>query len=358
MGANFSCLGGTTEPIKNATDVKQRSPQEFEEEKDGLVVYPSETVQIQSAVRGFIARKELNKPLADLKESRNWFKVEEVYAAVDKPVSEFQHSSVTFLEKDLDEIHAVRPDDGVEVQSKPAMVLKNGSIYEGEWNKKGNHHGKGTLITEDGSKLTGIFKEGTLEGLGRIIHATGLLYEGEFKDGKLNGKGKIKAKHGGKFEGNLTDGKLNGYGVEEWPDGMKYEGEYHFGQRKGRGKLSLGDGSVYEGDFLDDKMHGKGEYRWKNGNKYTGEWKNNKMDGYGVFLWQDGRKYEGQFKDDVKSGDGKMTWPDGRIYEGEWLDGKQHGNGSYSFIKNNIPTTRKGVWENGSRKSWTEEKVS
>ena len=134
---------------------------------------------------------------------------------MDKPVEEIQNKLVTILESGLAPLNMEKLNDGIEVKSKPAVKLNNGSIYEGEWDKKGNQHGKGTLITEDGSKIVGIFKGGLLEGIGRMINSTGLVYEGEFKEGKLNGNGKVKGKHGGKFDGNLEDGKLHGYGVEE-----------------------------------------------------------------------------------------------------------------------------------------------
>jgi hypothetical protein len=351
MGENFSCLGGNEPVQKNGIDIKVFTPKN-ELENDSILVNENEAVSIQSAARGYIDRKKIKKPLEDIKESNSWVKVEKKYQLTEIPIEEIQNEKVTSIEVKLAPLDIVKHDDGVPVQSKPPLKLEDGSVYEGEWNKLGQKHGKGTLITEDGSKSTGIFKNGDLEGPGRIIQSTGLVLEGEFKQGKLNGEGKIKGKHGETFEGNLRNGNLHGFGVETWPDGMKYEGEYNNGQREGKGKLVLGDGSTYEGDFFKDKMEGQGVYTWKTGNKYTGEWKNSKMNGKGVFQWEDGRKYEGEFKDDLKNGYGKMVWPDGRYHEGTWLDGKQHGKGTYNYSKGDKFIARKGNWENGSRVSW------
>ena len=363
MGSNFSCWGGANElSIKNMSeggDVHLCTPQERDEIpadlNSDLILNAKDAILIQSAMRGYLTRKDFKQPMHNMREARSWYKLVQKYRPADKPLTEMQNKLVTALEQHLVPLDVQRPEDGIEVRAQPALKLENGSVYEGEWDKSGNQHGKGTLITEDGSKVVGCFKKGMLEGLGRMIVATGLVYEGEFKEGKLNGNGKVHGKHGGKFDGALRDGKLHGYGEEAWPDGMKYEGNDEAGQRQGTGKLTLGDGSSYEGEFSQDKMHGSGRYAWKNGNKYSGEWKNNKMHGEGVFEWQDGRRYEGSFVDDLKSGKGKMNWPDGRVYDGEWLLGKQHGQGTYTFFKGDKEITRKGVWDDGCRKSWIDK---
>lgn len=359
MGANFSCLGDNLDTTtKNVADVRLFSGKEGEDEEgdwNGLFMLNDEEVkQVQGAVRGYFVRKNIKAPLACIREAKSWFNVENHYPRAEKPLKDIQNAIVTMLEQNLPEILVNIPDDGVQVQEKPAVTLKDGRIYEGSWDKKGKMHGKGTLINPDGSKIIGCFKEGILDGKGRIIQTSGIVFEGEFKEGKLNGSGNIYGNHGGKFSGTLVDGKLHGIGVEEWPDGMRYEGEYKNGLRQGKGLLTCCDGSTYEGDFYGDKMHGQGTYIWKIGNKYKGSWGNNKMHGNGVFEWPDGRKYEGEFENDQKSGHGKMTWPDGRIYDGEWIDGKQHGKGLYTFYKADKLMTRTGIWEYGSRTQWIE----
>lgn len=239
--------------------------------KKQILVSENEAVSIQSALRGYTARKDLQKPLFNIKESRCWDNIVQNHSKPERPLSEIQHKSVSQAEDKLQPIVVERPNDGVKVQNLPALKLEDGSIYEGEWDSNGNKHGLGTLFTKDGSKLTGCFKSGLMEGIGRMIASSGLVLQGEFKEGKLNGNGKILRETGATFDGELLNGKIHGKGVEEWPDGTKYEGEYDKGIRHGKGTLSLGDGSVYTGSFKNGKMHGKGTFVWKNGNKYKGE---------------------------------------------------------------------------------------
>lgn len=333
---------------------KPINEEEEQKTKSTLIIPEKEAKPIQGAMRGYLVRRDMQNPLFDLREARSWFNIEAIYPKAEKPVAEIQSLLIGIVENKLPPLQLKRHDD-VPVVAKPAVQLKDGAVYEGEWDKKGNQHGIGTLVNNDGSKLIGCFKGGLVEGLGRLIQNTGLVYEGEFKDGKLNGNGKIQREKGAKFDGEMVDGKIHGKGTEEWPDGTKYEGEYHEGSRHGIGKLIMGDGSSYVGDFSNGLMHGKGEFKWKNGNSYKGAWRKNKMHGKGVFQWNDGKKYVGHFKNDEKSGQGVMTWSDGKKYEGEWENGKQHGIGMYTFMKDNQPITKKSRWEEGTRVEWVKE---
>lgn len=357
MGGNLSCLGGNPEgPTKNVSDVKLFTPQELEVDAGNVrisALLPKDSIaRIQGAMRGHKTRQLYKSQLDAKKEARCWFQIDLKYPQVHKSLHKLQNSLISKLEKELPEFIPQVEQDGIKVKSKPALQMEDGSIYKGDWDLNGRHHGSGTLLKQDGTKITGSFKKGLLQGLARMINPGGTIYEGEFKNGILNGNGKIFASHGGKFEGNILDGKFHGSGQEEWPDGMKYEGDYVNGLRQGSGKIQFGDGDIYEGDFYADKIHGIGTYTWKNGNCYTGGWAEGKMRGKGVFKWKDGRVYEGSFVDDQKHGEGVMTWPDGKKYDGEWKNGQQHGNGTYRFLKDQVWVERKGVWENGSRKTW------
>ena len=98
-----------------------------------------------------------------------------------------------------------------------------------------------------------------------------------------------------------------------------------------------------------------GEYNWNDKRKYIGEWRNNKMDGEGTFIWPDGRKYIGNYKNDKKEGNGTFEWSDERKYKGNWRNGKQHGEGEFFNTKEN--SWRKGIWSEGKRITWNEEKT-
>jgi hypothetical protein len=366
MGAEYSCFGNNTANTTKTMDeykvesaVQQHADLDIgdapKEEEIVLLIDTEKVPSVQGAVRGFLTRKQLEKPLNEAKEARSWVDVEKKYELIEQPLSELQSSLIGALEGKLERLDIKRPDDGVPTVSKPAIKLEDGTIYQGEWDKQGKQHGLGTLIKDDGSKITGCFKAGLLDGLGRIIESSGLVFEGQFKDGELNGKAKIQNKSGGKFDGEMHHGKLQGKGNEEWPDGTFYQGEYENGLRHGQGELKLPDGSHYVGNFCQGLMHGSGELSFKNGNKYEGMFKNNKMHGKGKFIWADGRKYQGGFKNEVKHGNGKMTWPDGKIYDGEWADGLQHGIADYTFKgKKGEIVTKKSKWESGARVEWIE----
>ena len=340
MGSEYSCFGNNAASTTKNMDeykIEGSSKQEAEidliEQKEievNLLVDTDKVPAIQGAVRGFLTRKQFEKPLSEAKEARSWVDVEKKYERVEIPLTDVQSSLVGSVEGKLEPLHLERPDDGVPTVAKPAIKLNDGSIYQGEWDKQGKQHGLGTLIKEDGSKVTGCFKAGLLEGVGRIIESSGLVFEGQFKDGELNGNAKIQNKSGGKFNGEMHQGKMQGKGAEEWPDGTVYDGEYENGLRQGHGNLKLPDGSTYAGEFREGHMNGKG-----------------------TFSWNDGRVYEGKFKDDVKHGKGIMKWPDGKMYDGDWVEGVQHGTAMYSYNdKKGVIISKKSKWENGSRVEW------
>lgn len=79
------------------------------------------------------------------------------------------------------------------------------------------------------------------------------------------------------------------------------------------------------------------------------------MHGYGIYVYSDGVTYEGQYVDDKKTGYGFYYWTDGRKYEGWWYKGKQHGLGIFKDPKKK--KVKFGVWEQGKRMTWFEDKV-
>jgi hypothetical protein len=68
------------------------------------------------------------------------------------------------------------------VVSRPPHILKNGSIYFGQWSLEGKLHGRGTLVARNGGKFEGFFCDDRPTGPGRIIKADGSYYIGGMKD--------------------------------------------------------------------------------------------------------------------------------------------------------------------------------
>lgn len=65
------------------------------------------------------------------------------------------------------------------VFKKPPIKFQDeGSIYKGDWNIQGKKHGYGILITKEGSKYEGFWKNDQLDGVGRFIEKRGNYYDG------------------------------------------------------------------------------------------------------------------------------------------------------------------------------------
>ena len=62
----------------------------------------------------------------------------------------------------------------------PIKFFDEESIYKGEWNIQGKKHGYGILITKEGSKYEGFWKNDHLDGIGRFIEKKGNYYDGNY----------------------------------------------------------------------------------------------------------------------------------------------------------------------------------
>lgn len=344
-----TCLRGIPSGIKNIKDIDLSATLK----KPICSDLTTEDQPAEISLNQFQINKKVKTQISA---SEELLKIEEVVSisSYESKLPEFKESLQKKLSKKARETDGKLEYLGFEKQLPNAVILDDGTIYQGYLIENSIKSGKGLEVLIDGSKYVGEFKNNSREGLGRLIYPNGDYYEGEFRNNKFNGKGKFISFEGVKFEGNFKGDKKNGYGKEEWTDGSVYEGFYEGSFKNGHGKFKWKDGSYYEGEFTDNKIQGKGIYYWSNGKCFEGEWKENKMDGFGIFTWPSGRKYEGEYKSDLKDGKGKFTWPDGRVYDGDWKDGQQHGVGNYTFFnkKSNQFQTRKGRWEKGVRVDW------
>jgi hypothetical protein len=104
---------------------------------------------------------------------------------------------------------------------------------------------------------------------------------------------------------------------------------------------------------------------------YEGQWQDQMLHGLGYYQWSDGKYYKGEYFNDKKQGFGVYVLQDGRTYEGWWLEGKQHGLGKFVFkdgrliikylsdvfiAKSGAMKTKKGLWEDGQRIMWLDDK--
>lgn len=85
--------------------------------------------------------------------------------------------------------------------------MKDGKIYEGEF-QHNKFHGKGKLTWPNQKAIyTGDFINGRREGRGKIVYLSGKIYEGEWHNGLEHGLGTV-IDRGDISKGEWTDGKL------------------------------------------------------------------------------------------------------------------------------------------------------
>ncbi|XP_049631294.1 MORN repeat-containing protein 1 isoform X3 [Suncus etruscus] len=186
------------------------------------------------------------------------------------------------------------PRDGYGVYVYPNSFFR----YEGEW-KGGKKHGRGKLLSKDGSYYEGDFVAGEIVGEGRRHCATsGDTYSGRFVLGEPHGPGCVAYRTGG------------------W-----YKGEFGCGVREGLGCLQDALGQVYRGSFHENRRHGRGHMVFQNGDSYEGDWVRDQQQGQGELRCADGSVYQGQWFCGVLSGLGSLTHCSGLTYHGLWVNG-------------------------------------
>ena len=309
--------------------------------KDPKII--SKIISIQSLARGHLTRKQI-KSIVEDEEKSNFTSIQKDIRTKNSIIEEEQ-----ITKADINYLFNKYPplNDDIEVELLETKEIENGILYYGEWDSKGNKHGRGIKLWPNGTKYIGYLINNKANIRGKLIYNDGDIYEGEWNDDKEEGYGKYTHIDGAIYEGYWKDDKLDGKGKEIWPDGNSYEGDYVEGNKNGHGKFIWSDGSVYEGDFVNNNIDGKGIYKWPDGRQYEGSWKENQMHGYGVFSWPDGRMYKGEYKNDKKEGYGVFRWKSGEEYRGFWKNGKQNGEGEMYYPDKN--KTEKHTWKNGKK---------
>ena len=211
------------------------------------------------------------------------------------------------------------------------VLMENEAIYIGEWNLLNQRHGRGIQYWKNGSIYEGYWNKDKACGKGRKIYAgdiyAGDVYEGDWLDDAFHGKGIYIYNNGGKYDGLWEFNKKHGIGVAVWPDGKKYQGIYRNDLKHGYGRFEWANGTIFEGNFTEDKIEGRGTKIFNKGCEFIGQWKNNKMEGKGIYTWDNGNSYYGEFVESKRWGFGIIIRPDGQKYIGQWYEDKKHGKG-------------------------------
>ena len=151
-----------------------------------------------------------------------------------------------------------------------ATKNKDGGVYKGEVDMKGQFSGKGLLLLK-GSIYQGYFNKNVREGHGREIYPNGSYYEGGWANNRKCGWGVERCEDGKVYSGDWEDNLKHGFGIlicSNW----KYEGLWEGDKKNGEGVMFFSDKSRYKGEFLDDKPHGYGCFIESNGHAVVGMW--------------------------------------------------------------------------------------
>ncbi|CAG9319058.1 unnamed protein product [Blepharisma stoltei] len=259
MGGRCSCLSGNTLETKNIELLQNSKDTTCYQDVTDLEMYDQPTIMIfsslptmnhqcniiiQSAFRGFLARK-LIKKLKSRRKSQSEI----------SPVSKLPLNFRKYDEK-----------------------IKSGdtspTIY---------------IVNDDGSEYEGFSRNGMPNGKGKLKLSDGTVYTGNFIDGKRQGYGKLKYHDDGFYEGEFRNDLCDGYGIRKWANGNKYKGYWVGGKMEGQGEYTWEDGRKYIGYFKNDNKHGYGELFWPEGRIYKGNWADGKQDGIGIYTCLDSK---------------------------------------------------------------------
>ena len=87
------------------------------------------------------------------------------------------------------------------------LELDDGSMYGGGFNEKGELHGTGILIGEDGTRMLGTWENNEMHGLFEITDEEGYYSLGEFKYGKQHGLWREKYPDGSEWGVKYEEGE-------------------------------------------------------------------------------------------------------------------------------------------------------
>eukprot|EP00956_Cyclotella_meneghiniana_P044036 scaffold298885_cov89-Cyclotella_meneghiniana.AAC.1 len=123
-------------------------------------------------------------------------------------------------------------------KTKKVKICRNGvfmGTYEGDLNAKGQRHGFGVLICDNGNSYEGDWKLDKRDGLGIARYSSGDVYDGEWKRGKRQGHGVMYIESGDTYIGSWDKGLKHGAGTYHWADGEVDVSWYEEDRRVGEG---------------------------------------------------------------------------------------------------------------------------
>jgi len=122
---------------------------------------------------------------------------------------------------------------GQSLGGKSRSSTKGGN-YDGDTNSRGERHGYGVFVAENGNEYDGEWKNDKRDGEGTAKYNTGDVYIGSWKNCKRQGFGTMYIENGDVYEGMWDNGFKSGPGLYRWRDGevdiSRYSSDYRVGE--------------------------------------------------------------------------------------------------------------------------------
>ena len=109
-----------------------------------------------------------------------------------------------------------------------------GGNYDGDLNARGERHGHGLFVADNGNEYEGEWKNDKRDGSGKATYNTGDIYIGNWKNCKRNGMGTMYIENVDVYEGGWKSGYKDRPGTYKWRDGevdlSRYSSDYRVGE--------------------------------------------------------------------------------------------------------------------------------
>lgn len=144
--------------------------------------------------------------------------------------------------------------------------------YDGQWTK-GQMHGYGKYLYDDGCTTKGEFKNNWPDGHAQSEYPKGDVYDGEWKRGRFWGEGTMTGASGAVYKGGWRMGRRHGHGRIDYPCGLYYEGDWFDGNPHGQGKMGSESSRFhFEGEFERGSIKGTGTLITPKGERIARLW--------------------------------------------------------------------------------------
>jgi len=150
-----------------------------------------------------------------------------------------------------------------------AVRYPSGDQYEGDFNARGERHGRGTYLFKEGQgRYEGDYRAGKRQGQGQFKYSDGRVFTGAFSDNKRHGQGTLRYPNGDIYSGSWVQGRKDGPGTYVYADGSQLVGEWAAGTLV-TGMRVFQDQSTYYGSFAGPSATpvGAGVFCLRNGNQ-------------------------------------------------------------------------------------------